>query len=417
MLIPASPEFVELCEAQVTLLAQAMGASWSAVYLTEKWIEPGQPHLRPIAAYPEQTAEPLPRSLTPANFSETSFADEPPTTDLTPVLMPWEESAVWGRRQVILPLLHDEMVLGLLVSRRVDRVWQEFELEQIHHITHTLGLACFLDQQSQQLHHEVQDSRHREVQRQEQLALLLHQIRSPMTAIRTLSKLLLKRFAPEDSNYPVGESLVKASDRLQWLLEQLEHLLNQSPAPTPALESSTTPLLPGESDRAQPLSLLPSASLVPTELELEPILRPLLVSAAEIAHQQDIRLSYHFREDVLPILGDAIALQEVFSNLLDNAIKYTPAGGKILVDVGLEAGNSLGVAIQDSGVGIPEADQARIFERNYRGVQAEGEIPGSGLGLAVVQDLVMQMAGEITVISPNPEQVSGTTFVVWLPLA
>ena len=79
----------------------------------------------------------------------------------------------------------------------------------------------------------------------------------------------------------------------------------------------------------------------------------------------------------------------------------------------------LGVIIRDTGYGIPVKDQKSIFERHYRGVQAEGDIPGTGLGLAIAQELVTKMQGEIELISPNnfSEDNPGTTLIVWLPVS
>jgi hypothetical protein len=111
----------------------------------------------------------------------------------------------------------------------------------------------------------------------------------------------------------------------------------------------------------------------------------------------------------------------VLSNLLDNALKYTPAGGQIYVQAGREQGHFQGVAISDNGCGIPPEDLEHIFERHYRGVQRSSKIPGTGLGLAIAKELVEQMQGEIQVFSPaqiNTGSVAGrvgTTFIVWLP--
>jgi len=86
----------------------------------------------------------------------------------------------------------------------------------------------------------------------------------------------------------------------------------------------------------------------------------------------------------------------VFSNLIDNALKYTPSG-KIYIQAGLEQSHLQGIAISDTGPGIPPEDLEHIFE-HYRGVQSSSEIPGTGLGLAIA-NLIEQMQGEIQVFS------------------
>ncbi|HEY9605284.1 MAG TPA: sensor histidine kinase, partial [Allocoleopsis sp.] len=123
---------------------------------------------------------------------------------------------------------------------------------------------------------------------------------------------------------------------------------------------------------------------------------------------------------------------------IDNALKYTPAGGQVDIRVGEKRrtvqSEAIAIAISDTGPGIPPQDLEHLFERHYRGVQASTAIPGTGLGLAIAKELIQQMQGDIEVFSPaqpvwakqeleavvgntqdNPTK--GTTFIVWLPLA
>ena len=101
-------------------------------------------------------------------------------------------------------------------------------------------------------------------------------------------------------------------------------------------------------------------------------------------------------------------------NLLDNAIKYTPDGGKIVVTACREA-DEIKFIVKDSGIGIPVEDLPRIFERFYRIDKARARsISGTGLGLAIVKQLVDGLGGTIEVES-KPD--AGTTFVFTLPAA
>jgi hypothetical protein len=112
------------------------------------------------------------------------------------------------------------------------------------------------------------------------------------------------------------------------------------------------------------------------------------------------------------VWGDEQALCEVVSNLVDNAIKYSPAGAQVWVQTGVSrmdgSDHYQGIVVGDTGPGIPLGDRAQLFQRHYRGVQADSEIPGTGLGLAIAQSLVGEMQGAIEVISP----AVGTP---WLP--
>jgi signal transduction histidine kinase len=104
----------------------------------------------------------------------------------------------------------------------------------------------------------------------------------------------------------------------------------------------------------------------------------------------------------------------VLVNLLDNAIKYTPGGTRILVDVAAEGGRVF-ARVHDQGAGIPPTEQARIFEKFYRldPDQTSG-VSGTGLGLYISRELIERMGGELTVSSREGE---GSTFAVALPAA
>jgi two-component system phosphate regulon sensor histidine kinase PhoR len=113
------------------------------------------------------------------------------------------------------------------------------------------------------------------------------------------------------------------------------------------------------------------------------------------------------------IAGDRRRLTEVLQNLLDNAIQYTPAGGQIMVSAGVD-GEQVVFTVSDTGIGIPEADQPRIFERFYRvDVARSREVGGTGLGLAISKHLVEGHGGRIWVES---EVGHGSQFHFTVPI-
>ena len=119
-------------------------------------------------------------------------------------------------------------------------------------------------------------------------------------------------------------------------------------------------------------------------------------------------------EDQATILGDPDRIKQLLLNLVDNAIKYTPQGGKVTLGLQrVEGWAQLSVA--DTGIGIPAQDLPHIFERFYRVDKARSRAAGgTGLGLSIVQWIVQAHNGKIDVQS---ETGKGTTFTVWLPLA
>ena len=110
--------------------------------------------------------------------------------------------------------------------------------------------------------------------------------------------------------------------------------------------------------------------------------------------------------------GDSSKIQQVFYNLIDNAIKYTPAGGDVRVELGENARFAI-IKVSDTGIGIPQADIAHIFDRFYRVDKARSrETGGTGLGLSIVNQIVQLHGGQVSVQSVEDK---GSVFTVTLP--
>ncbi|MFI4865677.1 MAG: ATP-binding protein [Steroidobacterales bacterium] len=147
----------------------------------------------------------------------------------------------------------------------------------------------------------------------------------------------------------------------------------------------------------------------PTTIDIAALLQEVCQLQREIAPQAQILESFRVRAPM--IVGDANLLFQVFSNLLSNAIKYSPSGG--LIKVALEPGEtSVTVVMQDRGIGVPESDRPRLFERYYRGSNASGMV-GTGLGLYFVKTVVELHGGQVGVDSREGE---GSCFRVSLPV-
>ena len=121
-----------------------------------------------------------------------------------------------------------------------------------------------------------------------------------------------------------------------------------------------------------------------------------------------------FSKDFLPIQGDYQRLREVFTNLLGNAIKYSPDGGTISVGGKLGAYGTVKLYVRDEGIGIPPSDIERVFERFHRvDNRLARQTPGTGLGLFLVKSVVEAHNGRVWVESSPGE---GSTFWVELPV-
>ncbi len=116
------------------------------------------------------------------------------------------------------------------------------------------------------------------------------------------------------------------------------------------------------------------------------------------------------------VVGDRVACTQILVNLLNNAVKFTPPGGSVGLETLAGPENKLQIVVWDTGVGIPEDEQARIFGPSYRAAPdvAVAQAPGLGLGLAISRDLARAMGGDITVSSQSGQ---GSRFILSLPLA
>jgi signal transduction histidine kinase len=145
-----------------------------------------------------------------------------------------------------------------------------------------------------------------------------------------------------------------------------------------------------------------------------PLLHDVVESSRALIDEAGVSVEYAIEEHLPPVLGDQAALRRVFQNLLSNAIKYGRAGGW----VGIRArhtGREIQVSVADRGIGIPPAEQGRIFEPFYRTPDVvAAQIQGAGLGLSLVKRIVEAHGGRITV-SSTPG--SGSEFTVALPAA
>jgi signal transduction histidine kinase len=218
------------------------------------------------------------------------------------------------------------------------------------------------------------------------LADVSHELRTPIAALRTFNELLRDRAGDDpEARAEFLESSGQQLERLDWLAQNL-------------LE----------------LSKLDSGLVL---LDLRPDdLRACVESAVEqartSAQRREIELNLVLPEGPLRIRHDPPRIAQVVANLVANALKFTPPGGQVTVEVQPHP-DGASVIVRDTGVGIDPTELPRIFDRFYRGVQAaEARGSGSGLGLAIVKSIVDMHGGRVAVESMLGE---GSTFTVILP--
>jgi CheY-like chemotaxis protein len=138
-------------------------------------------------------------------------------------------------------------------------------------------------------------------------------------------------------------------------------------------------------------------------------------SSRHLLEEHKHRLALALGEGPFPILGDPTRLEQVLSNLLHNAVRYTPPGGEIELSLQREAGSAV-LRVRDNGIGIRPELLERVFDAFQQGDRVPGSVQeGLGLGLTLVKDLVALHDGSVAAFSSGPG--SGSEFVVRLPLA
>lgn len=152
-------------------------------------------------------------------------------------------------------------------------------------------------------------------------------------------------------------------------------------------------------------------SIERSPLDLAELLPEILTEMKILAQQKEIGLRLASRETAV-VQGDRAKLRQLFLNVLDNAIKYTPPKGNVTVDVSRVPAYAK-VTVADTGKGIPEAVLPRIFDRFFR-VERNSSQVGFGLGLPIAMAIAKAHQGRIEVRSTLDE---GSTFTVWLPLS
>jgi len=220
--------------------------------------------------------------------------------------------------------------------------------------------------------------------RRELLATISHELRTPLSNIQGYMEGLMDGVVPED---PATYQLVyREAGRLARLVQDVERLSR--------VEAGVEPPMP---------NLLPAGPLVSEVIER---IRPL-------CQEREVALEKLEPEERLMVWADEDKLVQVLLSLLDNAVKHTPRGGGVTVEVAEGRDSRTLLRVIDSGAGIPEVDLPHVFERFYRVDKSRSQMGGgTGIGLAVARSLVEQMGGTISATSTLGE---GSTFVVELP--
>ena len=221
------------------------------------------------------------------------------------------------------------------------------------------------------------------------LSAVAHELKTPLTVISGTAQLLRRRMHGDEltTNAPSIDRIMSAVGRMTAFIEELLELVRRQADPTLELNRAPT--------------------------DLAELVRRVTSELIELSRGQVVEIE---TDEAVVGEWDGVRLERAIANVLGNAFKYNSASGRVMVRIGIEESPESRLAfcaVTDEGIGIPEADVARIFDRFARGSNVAGRITGSGVGLTIVRQIVEQHGGTISVTSAVGR---GSTFTIRLPL-
>jgi two-component system, OmpR family, phosphate regulon sensor histidine kinase PhoR len=233
--------------------------------------------------------------------------------------------------------------------------------------------------------HDLTALKRLETIRRDFVANVSHELKTPLTVVHGYAETLRKDDPPGDVRARFLDTMLGNTSRMQRLIDDLLDL-----------------------SRIESHAWRPE----PEDVALEPLAREVWASLARRGHAAEIAFETEVGAGGATVRADAEALRQILTNVLDNAARYTPAGGRVRIET-TRADGLVRLDIRDTGPGIPGDHLPRLFERFYRVDPARSrELGGTGLGLAIVKHLVEAHGGRVEALSTLG---AGTTIRIHLP--
>ena len=296
-----------------------------------------------------------------------------------------------AKSQVVIPIRRESKVIGIILLERLQL--EELPAEIIEFLSRLSDHAAIAIANAQ-LYSEVQAAN---LAKSEFVSLVAHELKNPMTSIRGFTDLLAKGLVG-----PINEAQVNFLNTIRSNVERMNTIVVDL--------NDLTKIDVG------------SMRLDFTSIRVDEILEEVLNSFSQQIREKGQKLVLDLQPDLPEVWADRTRLTQILTNLVSNAYKYTPEGGKITVGGEITQVNpgdvgSLKVVhlwVKDSGIGIPLDEQDKIFQRYYRTDVSKDMASGTGLGLSITKSLVEMQGGRIWFVSQPSE---GTAFHFTTPIA
>ena len=325
--------------------------------------------------------------LTSADNGRIDFAEHPGVTE-------WFATAR-GKASMLAPLGQGSKAFGLicLIRHGQPRSWAPAEISLLQHVAGNLAHGLIQGHLITAQQEVVEKLRELDQAKSNFVATVNHELRTPLTSITGYLELVLDGDAGEipESVARMLKVVGRNATRLRELIEDMLTLSRMD---------------------------FQSSGLKTEPVDLPQLLRMVATALEPAAQAKNVQLVSEGLDTRLAADGDAKMLEQVFANIMSNAVKFTPQDGAVRVTVGSGTNSDDGVpcaivTVADSGIGIPDDDLPQLFSRFYRASNAHA-IQGTGLGLAIVKGMVDQHRGSVSVESTVGV---GTTFTITLPLS
>ncbi len=239
-----------------------------------------------------------------------------------------------------------------------------------------------------ELRKAYEDLKQLDVEKSEFVSIAAHQLRTPLTAVKFANQMLQDALADKLDESQL-HMLAQAGTGINLMFKTIEDLLLVDVLDYGNFKLESLPISP------------------------ETLTNEVFAELADIAKNKNLALITQFGENARPVMGDKRRLLDALSNIIDNAVKYTPANGSVTVQTVYDT-EFVTITVADTGIGVPEASAMNLFKKFSRLENARRtDANGSGLGLYIAKKIIEAHHGKIVY---EPNQPAGSRFIITLPI-